>query len=137
MVGSAEPLPGHPIGDWTVTKNSAVIFDDPGTYDLTPLGGRSVELGTASGPAAIEQTISTEVGRQYQIVFSMSGDWTGGDDAKNVRVSASGQLADFQMTQPRDGRRSMRCGRIGQLHSRLTRVDNTFVGIAGREHSTE
>ncbi len=46
------------------------------------------------------QTLSTVAGRQYQVVFAMSGHWGGGDAVKDLRVSADGASQDFSMTQP-------------------------------------
>ncbi|WP_233214590.1 LamG-like jellyroll fold domain-containing protein [Rhodopirellula bahusiensis] len=84
------------FGDWTVTEASIDLF---ATSDWeSPLGGRVVNLD-GSAPGAIEQNLTTVAGRQYQVVFALTGDFSGGDTVKNLRVSASGTSADFQATQ--------------------------------------
>ncbi|EGF24298.1 Pentaxin, partial [Rhodopirellula baltica WH47] len=84
------------FGDWTVTEASIDLF---ATSDWeSPLGGRVVNLD-GSAPGAIEQNLTTVAGRQYQVVFALTGDFSGGDAVKNLRVSASGTSADFQATQ--------------------------------------
>ncbi|EMI57701.1 LamG-like jellyroll fold domain-containing protein, partial [Rhodopirellula sallentina] len=84
------------FGDWTVTEASIDLF---ATSDWeSPLGGRVVNLD-GSEPGAIEQNLTTVAGRQYQVVFALTGDFSGGDAVKNLRVSASGTSADFQVTQ--------------------------------------
>ncbi len=90
---------GQSFGNWTVRSGNV---DLNGTYfQTTPLGGWAVDLnGTA--PGAIYQNLSTVAGRQYQVVFAMSGNWDGGggDLVKDLRVSAAGQSQDFSMAQP-------------------------------------
>ncbi|MFK7888897.1 MAG: LamG-like jellyroll fold domain-containing protein, partial [Gammaproteobacteria bacterium] len=87
--------PGQSIGDWTVSGSADVhLHNANGTYqDGTPLGGNTVHLGD-DFDAEISQTLATEAGTQYQVVFAASGDWRSGGD-KGVRVSAAGQTAEF------------------------------------------
>ena len=82
---------GASIGDWDVITNSVVLAGS--VWDITPFNGRSIELGASDG-GGITQTIATETGRMYQVVFVESGDW-GSYDALDYRVSAAGQSVDF------------------------------------------
>ncbi len=95
---------GQTLGPWT--------FEDPkgptgvaayhlGTYaESSPLGGHSIEFD-GDGGELIYQDLATEVGRQYQVVFALSGDWaTPGEVVQDVRVSAGGTSADFSVTEP-------------------------------------
>ncbi|MEM7316863.1 MAG: DUF642 domain-containing protein, partial [Planctomycetota bacterium] len=84
------------FGDWTVTQASVDLFS---TSDWqSPLGGRVVNLD-GSAPGAIEQTLTTTAGKQYQVVFALTGDFSGGDAVKDLRVSAAGANEDFTATQ--------------------------------------
>ncbi len=86
------------FGDWTVTVENVNILTG---WEPGPLGGKAVELhGDGAVAGAIEQTLTTEIGRQYQVVFASSGNWTNGDAVKDLRVSAGGVAIDYQMTQP-------------------------------------
>jgi choice-of-anchor C domain-containing protein len=88
---------GQSIGNWTVQSGDV---DYIGTYwQSTPMGGRSIDLN-GGGPGAISQTLSTTAGRQYQVIFNLSGNWTGGEATKDLRVSAAGTGQDFSTTQP-------------------------------------
>ena len=95
---------GETLGPWT--------FEDPagvggaaayhlGTYaQSSPLGGHSIEFD-GDGGESIYQDLTTEVGRQYQVVFALSGDWAApGEVVQDVRVSAGGTSADFSVTEP-------------------------------------
>ena len=84
------------FGDWTVSQSSIDLFS---LSDWTsPLGGRVVNLDGAS-PGGIEQNLTTVAGRQYQVVFSLTGDFSGGEAIKNLRVSADGISQDFAVAQ--------------------------------------
>ena len=87
---------GSTIGAWDVSGQAAVLAGT--VWDSTPLGGRSVELA-ASDAAAISQSIATEAGRTYQVIFVESGDWSG-DTTLAYRVSAAGQSRDFIAEEP-------------------------------------
>ncbi len=88
---------GQTIGDWTVRFGSVDLI---GTlWPASPLGGRSIDLNGSSA-GGIYQTLDTVAGRQYQVVFAMSGHWGGGDAVKDVRVSADGVSQDFSIAQP-------------------------------------
>ena len=92
-------LPGNSFGGWTAVDNNVIVLNHP-TYEASPLGGRSVELGSLSGASGITQTLPTQDGRQYQVVFAMSGDWSGPDDVKTVRIDVGGDSENFSMSQP-------------------------------------
>ncbi|MEM8910529.1 MAG: LamG-like jellyroll fold domain-containing protein, partial [Planctomycetota bacterium] len=85
------------VGDWTVLSGNV----DVTTYESGPLGGVAIDLnGDTTG--AIGQTLTTEAGKQYQIVFALSGNWGGYTGAHSLRVSAGGESDDFTITQPSD-----------------------------------
>ena len=91
------------IGDWEVVGGTDVhLHNADGIFqDTTPLGGNTILFEATSGQtdsSAIEQTLTTEAGRQYQVVFAGSGHWdTAG--LKQLRVSADGQSVDFSYDQ--------------------------------------
>ena len=60
--------------------------------------GRLVNLDGGS-PGSIEQTLTTEVGRQYQVIFNLTGDFSGGEAIKDLRVSAAGESQDYSIEQ--------------------------------------
>jgi choice-of-anchor C domain-containing protein len=88
---------GSSLGGWTVSSGNVDLM---GTGAQTsPLGGRSIDLnGSAAGE--ISQTLTTVAGRQYQIIFDASGNFTSGEATKDFRVSAGGTSQDYSLTQP-------------------------------------
>ncbi|MEM7313471.1 MAG: cadherin-like domain-containing protein, partial [Planctomycetota bacterium] len=88
------------FGDWEVTNNQAVVYDDPSVFGETPLQGRPVELGNAAGPATIQQTLNTVAGQTYQVTFATTGDFTVGTTTNNLRVTANGSSTDFSVSDP-------------------------------------
>ncbi|MEM6474170.1 MAG: LamG-like jellyroll fold domain-containing protein, partial [Planctomycetota bacterium] len=83
-------------GSWTVVSGDV---DLEGAWAESPLGGTALGLdGTV--PGAIEQTISTEAGRQYQVVFALTGNFQGSGTNYSLRVSADGEGADFTVSEP-------------------------------------
>jgi len=93
----ADYLQGETFGDWMV-ESGAVSHTSQ--YESTN-GGIGLELQRIDGdfPSAITQTLSTEVGNQYQVVFGMSGNFAGGDAVKYVTASAGGESMNFQVEQ--------------------------------------
>lgn len=88
---------GQTFGNWTVQSGDV---DHIGTtWQSSPLGGRSVDLN-GNNPGAISQTLSTTAGRQYQVLFNLSGNWGTGDTTKDLRISAGGTSQDYLITQP-------------------------------------
>ena len=86
------------FGGWTVTQDNVNVVSN---WDPGPLGGYTIDLqgnGTTNG--AIQQTLNTEVGRQYQVVFALSGNWAGGEAVKDLRVSAGGESVDYSIERP-------------------------------------
>jgi hypothetical protein len=78
---------GSTLGGWTVTQESV---DYVGNIDSPTLAGNAIDLA-GDWPGAIEQTLATEAGRQYQVVFALTGNFTGGAEAvKMLRASAAG-----------------------------------------------
>ncbi|MFK7770419.1 MAG: DUF4347 domain-containing protein, partial [Mariniblastus sp.] len=89
---------GSSFGDWTVrTGNVDLVgtyFDPPASVD------RAVELHGLNSSGGIYQTLTTEVGKQYQVIFSFAGHWgIGGEVVQDMRVSAAGESQDFSVTQ--------------------------------------
>ena len=94
-VGNGQTI-GGVGGSWTVTSGDV---DLEGSWADSPLGGTALGLdGTV--PGAIEQTISTVAGRQYQVVFALTGNFQGGNTQDELRVSAAGISEDFSVTMP-------------------------------------
>ncbi len=88
---------GQTFGNWTVQSGDVELVGT--TLQSSPLGGRSVDLnGSTAG--AISQTLSTTTGRQYQVLFNVSGNWLSGEAIKDFRVSAGGTSQDYSLTQP-------------------------------------
>ena len=88
---------GQTVGNWTVSNGSVDLLGT--SYQSSPLGGRSIDLnGTV--PGAITQSLTTVAGRQYQVIFSLSGNFGGGDATKDLRLSAAGASQDFSIAQP-------------------------------------
>ena len=71
---------GQTFGGWTVESGA---ISHTSQYE-SPSGGVGLELQRVDGdfPSAITQTLTTEVGRQYQLVFNMTGNFSGGDPVK-------------------------------------------------------
>ena len=90
-------LQGQSFGDWTV-ESGAVSHT---SQYISANGGVGLELQRTDGdlPSAITQTLTTEVGRQYQVVFGMTGNFSGGDAIKYLTASAGGVSMDFQVEQ--------------------------------------
>ena len=109
---------GGTVGAWTVTKDTVDV--DWASVEHGPLGGRPIDLnGSGSSAGAIEQTLTTEAGRQYQVIFAYSGNWGGGDTIKDVRVSAGGESQDFSIERPN-----------GQSDSNMLWSDRSFTFTA-------
>ena len=91
---------GQTFGGWTV-EYGAVSHT---SQYLSANGGVGLELQRLDGdlPSAITQALTTEVGRQYQVVFGMSGNFGNGDAIKYLTASANGQSMDFQVEQTAD-----------------------------------
>ncbi len=88
---------GQTFGNWTVQSGDVELVGT--TLQSSPLGGRSVDLnGSTTG--AISQTLSTMAGRQYQVLFNVSGNWLSGETIKDFRVSAGGASQEYSVTQP-------------------------------------
>ena len=87
---------GQSFGDWTV-ESGAVSHTSQ--YESLS-GGVGLELQRIDGefPSAITQTLATEVGRQYQLVFNMTGNFSGGDPVKYLVASAGGESMNFSVT---------------------------------------
>lgn len=84
-----------PIGvrGWVVTGKIDVI----GTFWKAAHGNRSLDLnGPANaGPGGLKQTISTQPGKTYYVVFSLAGNLFAGPAVKGLEVRAAGQSKSF------------------------------------------
>ncbi|ASJ73793.1 DUF4347 domain-containing protein [Granulosicoccus antarcticus] len=80
------------FGSWVVESGEVELLGS--VFAESPLGGRSVDLNETS-PGSISQSLTVEAGRQYQVIFALTGNHTGGEATKDVRVSVDGQSEDF------------------------------------------
>ncbi|MEM7315219.1 MAG: DUF642 domain-containing protein, partial [Planctomycetota bacterium] len=87
---------GGTIGDWDVIAGNV---DAQTGFEPGPLGGKGIDLNGTSAAGTIRQTLMTEVDRQYQVIFALGGNWSGGDTIKDVRVSAGDESHDFSLEQ--------------------------------------
>ena len=94
-VGTGQTI-GGVDGSWVVDYGDV---DLEGGWADSPLGGTALGLD-GSVPGAISQSLSTEIGREYQVVFAFTGNFQGGNVADELRVSAAGMSQDFGVTQP-------------------------------------
>ena len=83
------------FGDWDVVSGSV----DATNFEPGPLGGTGVDLSGLSA-GTISQTLATETGKQYQVVFALSGNWGGSSDSKTLRVGAGGESQEFSVARP-------------------------------------
>ena len=88
---------GQTFGDWTVRSGDVDVIGS--AWESSPLGGRVVDLD-GNNPGAIYQTLTTEAGKQYQVVFALSGNFGAHEAIKDLRVSAAGESADFAISEP-------------------------------------
>ena len=88
---------GQTIGNWTVQSGDVDLAGS--VWQSSPLGGRSIDLN-GNNPGAISQVLSTTAGRQYQVIFNASGNFSSGEVNKDFRVSAGGTSQDFSLIQP-------------------------------------
>ena len=90
---------GDPIGAFTVSGEVTI----PGsTYQDSPAGGDVAILVTGQN-SGLTQTLQTEAGRQYQIVFQYSGDFDGATGTHTeLRVTAGGEGQEFIYEQSAD-----------------------------------
>ena len=98
---------GDTFGSWQVVQNDVDLlgYSDEGYSTESPLGGLSVDLN-GNAPGAIEQILTTEVGRTYQVTFALSGNWTSGDDVKDLSASTGDTSINFSITKPDDWSRT-------------------------------
>jgi len=85
---------GQSFGGWTVVGGVGV---DHTSQFPSPLGGVGIDLerGVGDEGGVIGQTLTTEVGREYQVIFAARGNFGGDPAAKHLRVSAGGVSQDF------------------------------------------
>ncbi|MEZ5658210.1 MAG: LamG-like jellyroll fold domain-containing protein [Burkholderiaceae bacterium] len=88
---------GQTFGSWTVDTGSVQLTE--GVFADSPAGGYELAMWGGSG-SVVTQTLATEIGKQYQLTFFFSGDWSGAPNVVNGRVSAAGQSHDFSMARP-------------------------------------
>ncbi|MEZ6122857.1 MAG: LamG-like jellyroll fold domain-containing protein [Planctomycetaceae bacterium] len=90
---------GNTIGDWTVTEGRIGLLNADGIYlDETPLGGNAIHIWPEStSESTLSQTLNTVAGKQYQIVFATTGNWSEDSLDRAIRVSAGGDSTDFHL----------------------------------------
>lgn len=81
------------INDWTIS--GASVDNVWNTYWTPAAGYYSLDLNGSNSQATISQTLSTTVGQQYQLTFSLAGNVDGGSHIKMVQVSAGNAMQDF------------------------------------------
>jgi len=93
----ADYTAGQSVGGWVVESGAISHTSD---YESSR-GGVGLELQRRDGdfPSAITQTIATEAGKQYQLMFNMTGNFSGGAPVKHLLVSAVGQSMNYTVTQ--------------------------------------
>ena len=74
------------ITNWTIGGNGV---DYIGTYWTASDGSRSIDL-SATDTGSVSQTFTTIVGVPYKVTFDMAGNPAGGNQIKNMTVSAGG-----------------------------------------------
>jgi choice-of-anchor C domain-containing protein len=80
------------IDGWIVTRGQ---IDYKQTYWENADGLFSLDLNGSPGVGGIAQTFYTVPGQQYRVSFALSGHPDGGNDVKQLGVSAAGQTARF------------------------------------------
>ncbi|MDA8746418.1 DUF642 domain-containing protein, partial [Rubripirellula amarantea] len=97
--GSTTLSASSSFGDWTVGDATGVVLFNGDNAQTPPSGGHVLSLNNAY--ASISQTLTTEAGKQYQIVFDHAGGFGDGVvDHATTRVSAAGQSQDFTVEKP-------------------------------------
>ncbi|MGB7329407.1 MAG: LamG-like jellyroll fold domain-containing protein, partial [Rubripirellula sp.] len=97
--GQASLTASSSFGDWTVGDATGVTVFNGDNADTPPSGGHVVTLNNAF--ASISQTLTTQVGKQYQVVFDHAGGFGDGlVDHVTTRVSAAGESQDFTLEKP-------------------------------------
>ncbi|MGB7324719.1 MAG: DUF642 domain-containing protein, partial [Rubripirellula sp.] len=87
------------FGEWTVGDATGVAVFNGDHIQTPPSGGHVVTLNNAY--ASISQTLTTEIGKQYQVIFDHAGGFGDGlVDHATTRVSAAGQSQDFTLEKP-------------------------------------
>ena len=90
---------GQTFGGWTVDSGSIGV---EALWARSPLGGMAIDLA-GSNPGAISQELNTEVGRQYQVVFALTGNFTSGfATQESLRVTAGSTTLDATYNEPDD-----------------------------------
>ncbi len=86
---------GNSIGNWTVESGNVGYI---GTHwASSPMGGRTIDLN-GPDPGTIAQNLTTIAGKQYQIIFAMTGNWEAETSMKSLQLSAGGQAQNFDVT---------------------------------------
>jgi len=89
----ALPAGDTSIDDWTIATDN---IDYIGTQWTASDGARSIDLSGAGGfGGSIIQTVPTEVGTEYVLVFDLAGNPGGSQGVKDVRILASGRDVNF------------------------------------------
>ena len=88
---------GGAEGSWLVTSGDV---DVEGTWAPTPLGGNALGLDGTQPGAVSQQSLPTEAGKQYQVVFAMTGNFQSGNTVGDLNVSAGDASLDFHVDMP-------------------------------------
>jgi len=77
---------GGGLNGWTIESGSVDLIN---SYWQPASGHYSLDLN-GNGPGVISQSIATEIGRTYNVSFSMAGNTDGGGALKVITVGAGG-----------------------------------------------
>ncbi len=95
---STEYFANQSIGGWTVSHGRV---DFVGSSIAPPDGSEySVQLNGSGGSqnqGGIEQSLATVPGRQFQVIFEVTGDWSTDQDTQQLRVTADSASQDFSV----------------------------------------
>ncbi len=83
-------------GSWLVTSGNV---DLEGAWAGTPLGGTALGLDGSTPGEITQQNIPTVAGTQYQVVFALTGHFSGPPTA-DLNVSIDGASENFNITMP-------------------------------------
>ena len=84
--------PSNAINDWSVLNGS---IDHVGTFWVHSDGGRSIDLN-GLGSGSMGQSITTEIGAQYELRFDLAGNFAGPPVIKTLQVDVGDASQTFQ-----------------------------------------
>ena len=108
------------------------MLDYINNYWTASDGAASLDL-SAGNAGSVTQTLSgLNIGQSYEIIFDMSGNPSGGDDEKTMRVSVDAAFEDFDYNTATEGttRGDMQWATMSFVFTALdTSADLTFASL--------